>query len=503
VPKSGDFVFLASVEKSEATESGGFRFLSRASTSSLDSVDHIILPSAIEDMRSQGRVPVTVGAKHEDTIVDPLSVIGFSVPSVDGDTEDFIVEGEIIASHPYAGFAIDLIKHYPEEVKVSVGGFVPADHRKEVRDPLTGKSRIEIEKFKLNHILLCRKDSALNQDTWVTAKAEGYGWEDAIFKAADSIPDSQESKPDTKEEQRRVREEELSAKLEGKSLGDLSFNEVSRKLMEALSSADNYVWVKDIWDGVAIVEFEEYDGPAPGASAGCYVVEFTVNGDQVSVGMRKPVHQAWVDENGEVVAPPGETTENDTTTVGKSGKGDATMTAKDKVSVVDRFLQWLDGSPAETPTDVVVPEDSPSAEEGKADTDPEPVQADGEGDKVAALETRLSELSTRLDGIVTALESMKAATTPMVGISDPAPEEVPAEEETPAVEDPPAEEVTPEPSPEMKAALDEIATLKMQVEDLLGKAGVSAQPSQGNKPTTSPKSILGEAVTAVLSPYVR
>jgi len=161
-----DFIFKAEIGETRL-EDGHMLFRAIASTTDIDRQHERFTESALTAMESKGEVPITVGPTHEATIANVPAIIGFGSPRLSDDLQQFILEAELIATHPYAKSLWEIMEHEErrKQVKLSVGGMLPLGSVSHAFDAKTGESITEINDFELNHVLLCRSDTAVNQAT--------------------------------------------------------------------------------------------------------------------------------------------------------------------------------------------------------------------------------------------------------------------------------------------------------------------------------------------------
>lgn len=169
----GGFEFYASLSAASiADETQPYRIKGVASSSVLDSTDHVITETAIARLNMTTRIPLTVGAEHFNTLTDVLSIIGWGTPTVAEGQDQFTIVGYLKPEHPYTPSLYEDIKAYPEEYKLSIGGFVPSDGAVEEYDPQSSMWITYINEFVLDHILVCRANAAKNQSTWIEVADE-------------------------------------------------------------------------------------------------------------------------------------------------------------------------------------------------------------------------------------------------------------------------------------------------------------------------------------------
>ncbi len=184
----GRFYFRAAVEPA-SVENEGMRFRSLAATDELvqgwDGRSKLTF-SALAQMKALESVPITAGTTHEGAVLDPVSIVGDGVPVLDAERGQFVVDCELDPDHPYAKSLWRQISKHPERIKVSIGGFIPEGGASYALDEESGVQYQEISALDLDHVLVCRAGTAVDQSTWVEARtAESFG--EAVFRAAHEV----------------------------------------------------------------------------------------------------------------------------------------------------------------------------------------------------------------------------------------------------------------------------------------------------------------------------
>ena len=162
-------------------------FVGIASSCNLDRRKQALSKKALDGMTEQGGIPLVVGATHEDAIVDVKAEVGkvewFWTEGDLGDTLKF--SGKLDPSHPDYEFwcsKLDPENEFSFSYKTSIGGWVPKDAiQKTYKD---GELIEVLDAFRLDHLLFCRGDAAINQDTAISrGMASPDDWQGAIFYA--------------------------------------------------------------------------------------------------------------------------------------------------------------------------------------------------------------------------------------------------------------------------------------------------------------------------------
>lgn len=204
---TGGFEFYATVEATSVAEGGPeMPVKGLASSSVLDTDDCIITDGAIDRIYrhtqdGDGYIPLTSGTDHYDSLVNALSIVGWGKPVVAKDRGEFIIDGYFKAEHPFAPSIYHDIKNHPGRIKLSVGGFIPQGAVEEKYDETLGRTIRYIHDFRIDHIFVCRGESAINQDTWIeagsveddTTQTAGKGgeasadWGEVLFRASKEV----------------------------------------------------------------------------------------------------------------------------------------------------------------------------------------------------------------------------------------------------------------------------------------------------------------------------
>lgn len=174
---------------------GEWRFSGLASTTSVDRQGERISEKAIQGFKEQLGVPLCLGDDHRVAISSVESEIGF-IDSVGGDPTQFVIEGPLFKEHPYGNFVYSRLSNpdSPPNWKLSIGGRIREGSKRMEWDSDAGMYVAIIDAIELDHVYLCRGNTAVNQDTWITGKSEDWG--DAVFKAASDIEVPSEEKQD-------------------------------------------------------------------------------------------------------------------------------------------------------------------------------------------------------------------------------------------------------------------------------------------------------------------
>ena len=179
----------------KAADGEGWRFEGIASTSSVDREGERITEKAINGFKQQfANVPVCLAGSHGEAVINVLSEVG-RIDKTFGDGGTFGIGGEWDKDHPHASWVAKKLGNaeQPPRWKLSVGGSIPQNGRKSGFVPGAGRVA-EIDEMQLNHVLLCRGDAAVNQETSIAMSSTGKAWSDVdlwepVFKAAAGIVD--------------------------------------------------------------------------------------------------------------------------------------------------------------------------------------------------------------------------------------------------------------------------------------------------------------------------
>ena len=175
---NGEFTFSVDVAAKAGATEDIMTFQGIASSTGVDRQGEKFTEKALDSMASQVPMVLAIG-DHQTALVDPRSEIG-KVESFEVVGDELHIDGVFDPNHPDAAFVHSKMQADPDAYKVSVSGRVPS------ASTGFGKARGEIEDIALDHILLCRASSAINQDCAIQAgKAED--WADAVSKAATDV----------------------------------------------------------------------------------------------------------------------------------------------------------------------------------------------------------------------------------------------------------------------------------------------------------------------------
>ena len=178
------FTFMADVA-GDATEKGVFKGV--ASSTSTDRRRQALSPDALVGMSAQVNIPLTSGTDHLGSVMSVEAEIGtVSSFALSDDGQQLLFEGKLDPTHPMYEFycgKLDPECEFAHDYKVSIGGWVPKDAVQRVFK--AGEGQIEtLGAFRLDHLLFCRADSAVNQDTMIMGMADPGDWKGALFGAA-------------------------------------------------------------------------------------------------------------------------------------------------------------------------------------------------------------------------------------------------------------------------------------------------------------------------------
>lgn len=204
----GGFEFYASLSATEDSDKKQpYRIKGLASSTIMDGYNSIITEEAISTMTMSKHIPLTVGPDHWDGIANVLGIIGWAKPVVSERPSEFVIDGYLKPDHPYAASLYADIKAFPGEVKLSIGGYVPFDGAVEKYDSELDEFVTYINEFHLDHIFVCRAETAVNQDTWIEvdesdASGSGMGrsavdqhdWGKVLFRASSEVVKSRNKK---------------------------------------------------------------------------------------------------------------------------------------------------------------------------------------------------------------------------------------------------------------------------------------------------------------------
>lgn len=271
----GAFQFDAIVAK---TEDGVMTFTGVASSTGLDRQQERITEKALEGMASQAPIPLACAGSHDEATVDPRAEVGIiSEFNVEG--EKLLLRGELDEEHPWSRW---LYRGMAQgRWKLSIGGRVPQGSVRTVHDYETGTVIREIDNVVLDHVLLCRANSAVNQDSQIYA-ATAPSWLEAIAKAGAEWEDPE--MPNAFDAPVEISSDEI-------------YNSLCDYLIEkTVENHEEWIdppWVEELHEDYAIVGTEEDQ---------FYRVAYTVSDGQLEIGEWVPVMREWVVTDPEEVA---------------------------------------------------------------------------------------------------------------------------------------------------------------------------------------------------------
>lgn len=177
-----NFNFSVPIFKAE----GDWRFSGRASTTGIDRHGERISVKAIDGFKQQLGVALCIGDDHRSVVTSIVSEVGL-IDTVGGGSTEFDIEGPIFKEHPYGSYVYARLSNpdFPPNWKLSIGGKIPDGGKRMEWDSDAGLYVAIIDELLLDHVFLCRGNTAVNQETFISAKSEDWG--DAVFKAASSI----------------------------------------------------------------------------------------------------------------------------------------------------------------------------------------------------------------------------------------------------------------------------------------------------------------------------
>lgn len=252
---SVEFAFKADVATGDPQAEVQYPFTGVASSTSIDRQGERITEKCLTSMAEQVPMVLAVAPSHAEAIVDVMAEAG-TITAFKVEDGDLHISGELDPAHPNAAFLWG--KMQAGNQKLSIAGRV-LEARKSVWDANLGKHVVEIDSIELDHVLLCRSSSAVNQDTSIVAQAEA-DWADAIFKAAADI-----AKVDLPE--------------------DVSFDDLRELIYAALDETyAGYSWIVEIFENTVVVE----------AGNKYYRHPYTYADGTVTLGDAEEVKLQWV-----------------------------------------------------------------------------------------------------------------------------------------------------------------------------------------------------------------
>lgn len=230
------------------------RFWGVAATGGLDRQNEKIAQKAIDSFKTDfiGK-PLCIGT-HADARVNPLLQIGI-IDKCGGEGDVLEIEGYFEKLHPYYPMIEKALSNeeWPVDWKLSIGGKIINGGRHMTWDG--GKAVSVIEEMGADHVLLCRSDAAVNQDTMFAqaGKAEDATLADVVFKAgADIEAIDLTGKADADSENSPSVSEGINKSEEGDDMG------VIEKICELLEGVDDAEKTEDTPE-VVVVEKTELD----------------------------------------------------------------------------------------------------------------------------------------------------------------------------------------------------------------------------------------------------
>lgn len=160
-------------------ENDGYSFTAIASSTNWDKQGERLSEKCLAEMAEESKVPLTVGATHKQTIIDPTAIVGFGAPEL-LDDHRLLCKCQLIPKHVHAASLAWIVQNAPEELAFSVMGSVPEGAVEKTREGTVINSLV------WNHLLLCRSGSNVNEDAILAGleKAELGEWPAVVFKAA-------------------------------------------------------------------------------------------------------------------------------------------------------------------------------------------------------------------------------------------------------------------------------------------------------------------------------
>jgi len=243
------FVFMADVV-ADQKERGRFRGI--ASSTSPDRKRQVISEKALADMATAERVPLSSGTSHEGAVMMVESQIGVVSGLLVEEVEEgqrLVFDGKLNPKHPAFDFYCDMLdpdSEFAFDAKVSVGGWV--DPNAVRREHKAGVGIVEVlDSFRLDHVLFCRSDSAINQDCMIVGMAGPTDFKGSLFGAASA------DAPPTDED------------AAGKAGAPPSVDELRRQVRfelerRELSSPDDYLYVAGIYANGTVVYEKQTEG---------------------------------------------------------------------------------------------------------------------------------------------------------------------------------------------------------------------------------------------------
>ena len=195
----GRFVFQAAVTGGETK--GHFTGVA-SSTSVSKQGDLFFSQSAQAHMQGQGPKPLVAGVDHTEATVNRAAVMGMVKNwGLSADGKQLTFEGDVDPALPSdlydwycSWFDQESDQYVP--ISVSIGGWIPQGSAKNIT--MAGRQGVvkQIDALNLDHLLLCRRDSACNPDAAITAAAAPVDadWLEIIGQAATTMI-GQEAEP--------------------------------------------------------------------------------------------------------------------------------------------------------------------------------------------------------------------------------------------------------------------------------------------------------------------
>ena len=249
-------MFMADVERSPKRK-GCFKGV--ASSTSSDRRNQALSEKALASMAEQGPIPLSSYTDHRGATMMVESEIGtVSNFSLSEDGQQLMFEGKLDPTHPMYEFycgKLDDGSEFSHAYKVSIGGWVPTDA---VRRVYKSEGTVDvIDTFRLDHLLFCRADSAINQETLIMGMADPADWKGAMFQGLADAVDPGAAMEDSDEDDTESSTEESKVPEVSELYRIIRFALERREILDP----DHYLYVIGIYaDGIVLYEVEGEGG---------------------------------------------------------------------------------------------------------------------------------------------------------------------------------------------------------------------------------------------------
>jgi len=264
---AGEFEFYAIIAKADDGDNPGtMRFTGVASSTGVDKQQENVTEKALDSMAQQLPMVLACAGSHNEAMVDPRSEIGM-IDNFTIDDGKLLLAGCLDEDHPWASWLYKGMA--ASRWKLSIGGRIPEGARRTVHNAKSGMFERRIDEVQLDHVLLCRPESAINQECEIKAAC---GWAEAIAKAGEAQGDTPEA------------------------FGDLTPEQVRDLIWECLDKTESVEvetedrWLEGIYEDFAVIH---------AADGNIYQVPFSIEDGELGLGQWVEVSEELIEASGE------------------------------------------------------------------------------------------------------------------------------------------------------------------------------------------------------------